>query len=86
METRTFLADSHSADFREGTWTFEPQNDFKVVAGTFAIMSQNQYEQLLSALREIRNSMEAHPDCTMDSEFLDMVTRVDEILIEIGEE
>jgi hypothetical protein len=86
MRAQAFLADSHSADFQEGTWTFEPHNDFTVVAGTFAIIPQNQYESLLSAVRGIRNSMAVHPDCTMDSEFMDMVTRVDEVLIEIGED
>lgn len=86
MNTKTLLADSHSADFEEGTWTFEPQEEFSVVAGTFAIMPEPQYEKLLTALRGIRNSMSAHPDYEPDSEFEDMVSRVDDVLSEIGEE
>lgn len=83
MNTKTVIADSHSADFQEGTWTLEPHNDFKLVAGTFAIMPEQQYNKLLTALKGIRNSMAVHPDYEPNSEFEDMVSRVDDVLSEI---
>ena len=38
------------------------------------------YQKLLTAIKGIRNSMNAHPDCEPNSEFEDMVSRCDEIL------
>lgn len=40
-------------------------------------------KDFLHAVQGMRNSMNAHPDCQTDSEFSDMVSRVDEILNEI---
>ena len=85
MDTKTILADSHSADFQEGTWTFEPQEEFTLIGGVFAIIPEPQYQKLLTAVRGIRNSMAAHPDYEPDSEFYDMVSRVDEILTDLEE-
>lgn len=36
--------------------------------------------KLYIAVKGMRNSMSAHPDCVEGSEFKDMVNRVDEIL------
>lgn len=42
------FAVSHSADFEEGTYTFQPDKDFKVKAGRFAILADSDYHQLKS--------------------------------------
>ena len=78
---KTQFADSLTSDFSENTWTFQMDfEDFTVTAGEFAIISKKQYQKLLTAIHGMRNSMNAHPDCNSDSEFSDMVSRVDEIL------
>ena len=55
-------------------------DDFSVSAGNFAIVPKEVYQQMLNALFGIKNYMSAHPDCEPDSEFQDMVNRVDEVL------
>ena len=78
---KTQFADSLTSDFQENTWTFEMNDDdFSVTAGNFAIVPEELYQQMLTALVGIKNSMSAHPDCEPDSEFQDMVNRVDEVL------
>lgn len=76
----TQFGESLMADFEENTWTFELPEGFKVKAGSFAIVPEDQYEKLITALRGIRNSVNVHPDCEPDSEFETMVSRCDEIL------
>jgi len=73
------------SDFEENTWTFEMQEDFKVTAGEFAIIPKDKYDNLLTALKGIRNSMNVHPDCEPNSEFQDMVSRCDDALTAILE-
>ena len=81
---KTQFADSVTSDFEDKTWTFEMNDsDFVVTAGNFAIIPEQQYQKLLTAIRGRRNSMNVHPDCEPDSEFSDMVSRVDEILEQV---
>lgn len=80
---RTQIGASAMADFEENTWTFEMQEGYEITAGKFAIIPEDKYKRLLTALRGIRNSMAAHPDCEQGSEFADMIGRVDESLAEI---
>ncbi len=68
-----------TADFEEGTWTFKMDMPFKVYAGNFAIVDKDNYDELLRTVRSLRLSIGAHPDCTEDSEFQDMVDSADEI-------
>lgn len=82
---KTQIGESLTGDFEENTWTFEMPKDFKVTAGMFAIIPEDKFERLLTALKGIRNSMNAHPDCEPNSEFEDMVTRCDDVLNEILE-
>ena len=78
---KTQFADSLTSDFQESTWTFEMNDDdFSVTAGNFAIVPEELYQKMLTALVGIKNSMLANPDCEPDSEFQDMVNRVDEVL------
>ena len=44
---------SHSCDFSEGTWTFQPKKAFKVKAGLYAIMNEAEYTQLKSQRDEL---------------------------------
>ena len=77
---KTQFGESATADLEEGTWTFEIRDELKVSAGVFAIIPEQKYQNLLIALRGIRNLMNAHPDSEENSEFEDMVSRCDEIL------
>lgn len=81
---KTQFADSLTSDFWENTWTFKMnEDDFVVTAGNFAIIPEQQYKKFLTAIRGMRNYMNVHPDCEPDSEFADMISRVDKILKEI---
>ena len=80
---KTQFGTAVTADFEETAWTFEMPLGYKVTGGEFAILPKDKYDALLVALKGIRNSMEAHPDCVEDSEFNDMVKRVDDALSEI---
>lgn len=82
---KTQLGDALGADFEENTWTFEMRGEFNVSAGIFAIIPEEKYHKLLTALRGIRNSVNVHPDCEADSEFESMVSRCDDILNELGD-
>lgn len=44
------IGTSASADFEEGTWTFEMQEGFRVTAGEFAIVSIQYIDQLNKVL------------------------------------
>lgn len=80
---KTQFGTAVTADFEENTWTFEMDKNFKVIAGKFAILPKEKYDALLVALKGIRNSMNAHPDCEENSEFKDMVSRCDDVLSDI---
>lgn len=82
---KTQFGTAITANFEENTWTFEMRGEFNVSAGVFAIIPEEKYQKLLTALRGIRNSVNAHPDCEEDSEFEGMVSRCDEILNELGD-
>ena len=78
---KTQFAKSLISDFQKNTWTFEMKDKyFSVSAGNFAIVPEELYQQILTALVGIKNSMSAHSDCEPDSEFQDIVNRVDEVL------
>ena len=77
---KTQFGESATANLEEWTWTFEIIDELKVSAGVFAILPEQKYQKLLTAIKGIRNSMNAHPDCEPNSEFEDMVSRCDEIL------
>lgn len=77
---KTQVGKSLTADFQENTWTFEMKENFIITAGDFAVIPIRVLLELTTALKGIRNSMNVHPDCEPDSEFQDMVDRVDEIL------
>ena len=77
---KTQFGESATANLEEGTWTFEIRDELKVSAGVFAILPEQKYQKLLTAIKGIRNSKNAHPDCEPNSEFEDMVSRCDEIL------
>lgn len=81
---KTQFGDSLGADFEENTWIFEMRGDFSISSGAFAILPEEKYQKLLTALRGIRNSVNVHHDCEADSEFESMVSRCDEILNELG--
>lgn len=80
---KTQFGDALGADFGENTWTFEMRGDFSISAGAFAIIPEEKYQKLLTALKGIRNSVNVHPDNEEDSEFESMVSRCDEILDEL---
>ena len=82
---KTQIGEALTADFEENTWTFEMPEDFIVTAGEFAIIPKDKYDDLITALKGIRNSMNCHPDCEENSEFKDMVTRSDDALNAIFE-
>ena len=77
---KTQFGESATANLEEGTWTFEIRDELKVSEGVFAILPEQKYQKLLTAIKGIRNSMNTHPDCEPNSEFEDMVSRCDEIL------
>ena len=76
---KTQIGESLISDFEENTWTFEMKEDFKATAGSFAIIPVLLLQEFLHSVQGIRNSMNVHPDCTEDSEFEGMVSRIDEI-------
>lgn len=77
---KTQFGKSVTGDFEEMTWTFEMPEDFKLAAGEFAIVPKDKYDLLITAIKGIANSMNAHPDCTEDSEFEGMVSRCKEAI------
>ncbi len=79
------IGDSLTGDIIEGTWTFEMPKDFKLMPGEFAIVPKEKFEDLITAINGIANSMNAHPDCTEDSEFEGMVNRCKEAIENIME-
>lgn len=83
LKLKTQFGKSVTGDFEENTWTFEMDENFKVTAGEFAILPKEKYDALLVALKGIRNSMNAHPDCEENSEFEDMVSRCDDALSDV---
>ena len=80
---RTQIGKAVSADFSKGTWEFRMGETFEVCAGEFAILPKHKYDALIHAVNGMRNSMSAHPDYEPDSEFDDMCSRVDEILLQL---
>lgn len=50
-----FVGKSHSADFGENTWTFEMQSNFKVKAGNHVIIDEEEFEEIISELKELRH-------------------------------
>jgi hypothetical protein len=58
---KTQFGNSQSSDFE--TWTFSSNSQFVVTTGQFAITPKQKYDKLLVAIRGMRNSMNAHPDC-----------------------
>lgn len=77
---KTQIGTSVTADFQENTWTLKMQEDFKISTGDFALIPILRYFELIMDLKGIRNSINVHPDCEENSEFEDMVRRIDEIL------
>lgn len=43
---------SRMADFEEDTWTFDMPEDFKIIAGEFALLPKTNYEMMLSKKKE----------------------------------
>jgi hypothetical protein len=41
------IAESDSADFEQGTWTFSPVSTFKVSAGLYALVRADQLEVVI---------------------------------------
>lgn len=39
---------SVTADFQDGTWTFEMPDGFKITAGEFAIVPKKKYDELMA--------------------------------------
>lgn len=70
-------------DFWKKEWTFHMPHDFRVHGGEFAIIPKEDYDKLLKAMKSMRNSMKAHPDCKTGSEFEDMVCGCDVALSNI---
>lgn len=77
------FGESLTCDFEENTWTLEMDETFSISAGEFAIMPKEKYKKLITAMKGIVNSMSAHPDFEPNSEFMDMVTRCENILDDI---
>jgi hypothetical protein len=50
----TQFGTSATADFQEGTWTFEMDQPFKVRAGRFAIVDLDEYNKLIGTLQTKR--------------------------------
>lgn len=49
------IAESDSADFEKGTWTFSPVKEFKVSGGTYALVRADQLEKLVDHYVELLN-------------------------------
>ena len=77
---KTQIGVSLTGDFEEDTWTFEMGEDFKVIAGHFAIVPLDDFKALKRALKSCKMSLQAHPDNTTDSEFEGFVSLADEAL------
>ena len=74
------FGEAEGANFEERIWSFEMPINFTVSAGEFAIVPQNKYDEIRTALIGIRNSVSAHPDNEENSEFADMISRCDKVL------
>lgn len=53
IETQIGIA--HSADFEENTWTFLMPDNYRIAAGTFAIVDKKVYDEMMIALKVIRS-------------------------------
>jgi hypothetical protein len=80
-DLKTQIGRSQVSDF--DTWTFSKKDLFQPYKGDFAIIPIQVFQEFLHAVQGMRNSMNVHPHCEPDSEFLDMVSRVDEITKQI---
>ena len=79
--SKTQIGRSQVSDFE--TWTFSKKDLFEPSKGDFAIVPIQLFQEFLHAVQGMRNSMNVHPHCEHDSEFSDMVSRVDEITKQI---
>ncbi|QRE03553.1 hypothetical protein [Flavobacterium psychrophilum] len=75
--SKTQIGKSKTSDFE--TWTFSNKLLFKPSKGDFAIVPITLFQEFLHSVQGMRNSMNIHPDCEPNSEFHDMVSRIDEI-------
>jgi hypothetical protein len=62
--------------------------DYKVMAGEFAILPKKQYSQMVERLKSVRLSLMAHPGYVSgeSQEFIDQVDLIEEILSEVEKE
>ena len=74
---KTQVGRSKVSDF--DTWTFFKKDLFEPSNGDFAIIPIRLFQEFLHSVQGMRNSMSVHPDCEPNSEFSDMVSRIDEI-------
>lgn len=58
IETQIGIA--HSADFQESTWTFLMPENYRVVSGQFAIVDRKVYDEMMIALKVMRNYFGEH--------------------------
>jgi len=56
--TKTQFGESATADFENGTWTFEMEKGMQIVSGKFAIVDRQVYDELLQALKEELEQLE----------------------------
>lgn len=82
-ELKTQYGIASEADFEKGTWTFKMNGNFEVTAGSYAIVQEDLYQELLSTLKSMMLSIGAHPDCSDGSEFYDMVDSAEEIYLKL---
>jgi hypothetical protein len=88
LKNRAQFGASFSSDFRKNTWTFKMNEDYKVMAGKFAILPEKQYRQMVERLKSVRLSLMAHPDCVSgeSQEFIGLVDLIEGILSEVEKE
>lgn len=55
---KTQFGVSSTADFEEDTWTFKMNNEYKVVAGEFALVDKILYDQLILSIKELTSHCE----------------------------
>lgn len=62
MNKKTLIGQAATADFVENTYTFEINGDFTAMAGTFAIMPFENFEQIKNLVNEALVSLELQQD------------------------
>lgn len=77
---KTQIGTASSADFEEGTWTFDMPTNFRVCAGKFAIIPEKQYNE---ALNNIETMVYNFPK---NAEFMHMKDVLESIIKNISHE